>query len=167
MKKEKRTKPQNCFKKYSFFSLFYMFSHFSHCFTIVKTHIFHISKILHFKITCVSHVFHMFNSNYYNPSVAQLAFINVCVKHMSYYIYTISYIIIYQHLNQHISAIYQPYINMSNKEAFFVMAVLGSPLNLCAGLQWFFVPWGHHTSHEPCVIPWYLGLSENRVYSQL
>ena len=62
MKKEKRTKPQNCFKNYFF----------SHFFTVLK-HIFHISKILNFKII----FFHIFNSNYYNPSVAQLAFIRL------------------------------------------------------------------------------------------
>ena len=73
MKKEKRTKPQNCFKKY----IFYMFSHF---FTFLKHMFFTFQKYCILK----SHFFHIFNSNYYNPSVAQLAFINVCVKHMSY-----------------------------------------------------------------------------------
>ena len=66
--KHKRTKPQNCLKKYIF----------SHGFTFLKCIFSHFFK-LHFWNT----FFHIFNSNYYNPSVAQLALISIIVNQPS------------------------------------------------------------------------------------
>ena len=64
--KHKRTKPQTSLK-------IHFFSHFSHFWNPF----FHSSKIFHFWNTFFSTFVYIFNSNYYNPSVAQLALISV------------------------------------------------------------------------------------------
>ena len=56
--------------------MFHIFSHFFTLFTFV--HIFEM-RFFHIFLNCIfeTHFFQIFNSNYYNPSVAQLALINV------------------------------------------------------------------------------------------
>ena len=68
MKKEKRTKLQNCVNKYCMFTCF--------LFTLLKNTFSHFKNKAFLKHIC-SHCFHMFYSNYYNPSVAQLAIITI------------------------------------------------------------------------------------------
>ena len=81
MQKEKEQSFKFALKRYIFLTLFYIF----------KIHFSHFKNNAFLKHIC-SRFFRMFNSNYYNPSVAQLTLINVYTCN---YIYILTYIYIH------------------------------------------------------------------------